>query len=151
MIKKRPIVNKINMRQFISIILLLLTISSCKQPEGFKEAEDPMDAGREFLRAVLDGDFEKASLYLLDNPEDKELFDRYKTYMKNQPQKEKLNLKSASIIINNIQRLNDSVSLINYSNSYSMKPANLRVVLSEKKWRIDFSYTFLENKDQKIK
>ena len=133
----------------ISTLLLILAVNACKQPEGFHEAEDPMDAGREFIRAVLDGDFEKASLYLSNNEEDKALFERYKEHMKNQPQKEKLNLKSSSIIINNIQSINDSVTLINYSNSHSMKPTNLKVVLSEKKWRVDFSYTFSDNMQDK--
>ena len=135
----------VNMKKIFTILLLIVVVFSCKQPEGFHEAEDPIDAGREFLRAVLDGDFEKASLYLSDNSEDKDLFERYKQYMKNQPQKEKLNLKSASIIINNVQNVNDSTTLINYSNSHTMKPTDLKVVLSEKKWRIDFSYTFSGN------
>ena len=138
-----------NMKKTIYILLLYVSFFSCKQPEGFHEAEDPMDAGREFLRSVLDGDFEKASLYVLDNAEDKELLERYKGYMKNQPQKERLNLKSSSIIINKIVNVNDSVTIINYSNSYSMKPTNLKVVLSDKKWRIDFSYTFSGNMQSK--
>ena len=137
------------MKKTIYILLLYVSFFSCKQPEGFHEAEDPMDAGREFLRSVLDGDFEKASLYVLDNAEDKELLERYKGYMKNQPQKERLNLKSSSIIINKIVNVNDSVTIINYSNSYSMKPTDLKVVLSDKKWRIDFSYTFSENMQSK--
>ncbi len=148
--KTRSTVNKDNMKTIATSLLFFMLTFSCKEPEGFHEAEDPMDAGREFVRAVLDGNFEKASLYVLDNPDDKELFERYITYMKNQPQKEKLNFKSASIIINNIQTLNDSVSIINYSNSYSMKPTDLKVVLANKKWRIDFSYTFSENKDQSV-
>ena len=138
-----------NMKKNIYILLLFVSFFSCKQPEGFHEAEDPMDAGREFLRSVLDGDFEKASLYVLDNAEDKELLERYKGYMKNQPQKERLNLKSSSIIINKIVNVNDSVTIINYSNSYSMKPTDLKVVLSDKNWRIDFSYTFSENMQSK--
>lgn len=137
------------MKKTIYILLLYVSFFSCKQPEGFHEAEDPMDAGREFLRSVLDGNFEKASLYVLDNAEDKELLERYKGYMKNQPQKERLNLKSSSIIINKIVNVNDSVTIINYSNSYSMKPTDLKVVLSDKKWRIDFSYTFSENMQSK--
>ena len=29
----------------------------CSTPEGFKSPEDPLDAGREFIRALLDGDY----------------------------------------------------------------------------------------------
>ena len=118
---------------------------SCNQPEGFKEAEDPLDAGREFVRAVLDGNYEKAVLYIEDNQEDKDLFERYKQYMNNQPKKEKLQLKSSSIIINKVENLSDTVSIVNFSNSYSMKPTELKIVQKNKKWLVDFSYTFSGN------
>ena len=133
------------MKPILSITFFLTLFFSCTQPEGFKEPEDSIDAGREFVRAVLDGDYEKANLYILENDEDKSLFERYKTYTKKQPRQEKLQLKSASIIINKVEKLNDSTSIINFSNSYSMKPMDLKVILSNKKWRVDFSYTFAEN------
>ncbi len=133
------------MKSRLSLILLLTTLFSCTQPEGFKEPEDSIDAGREFVRAVLDGDYEKANLYIIENEEDKALFERYKTYTKKQPREEKLQLKSASIIINKVEKINDSTSIINFSNSYSMTPMDLKVMLSNKKWRVDFSYTFSEN------
>lgn len=127
------------------IASIALIYASCNQPEGFKEPEDPLDAGREFVRAVLDGDFEEANLYIAENPEDQEIFERYVSYMKKQSKQEKLNLKSASIIINKVENLNDSISIINYSNSYSNKPIELKVVRETKGWRIDFSYTFSGN------
>jgi hypothetical protein len=65
--------------------------------------------------------------------------------LKKQPQKEKLQLKSASIIINKVENQNDSISIISFSNSYSMKPMDLKVVRSEKTWKVDFSYTFSGN------
>jgi len=104
-----------------------------------------LDAGREFVRAVLDGNYEKAVLYIEDNQEDKDLFERYKQYMNNQPKKEKLQLKSSSIIINKVENLSDTVSIVNFSNSYSMKPTELKIVQKNKKWLVDFSYTFSGN------
>ena len=117
----------------------------CSTPEGFKSPEDPLDAGREFIRALLDGDYEKGSLYVLNDPEDQEIFKRYERYMKKQPQKELLNLKSASIIINTMENQGDSISIINFSNSHSMKPMDLKVVKADGEWKIDLSYTFSGN------
>jgi hypothetical protein len=133
------------MKYHFLILVLLMGFFSCNEPEGFKEAEDPIDAGREFVRAVLDGNYEKAVLYIEDNQEDKDLFERYKQYMNNQPKKEKLQLKSSSIIINKVENLSDSVSIVNFSNSYSMKPTELKIVQKNKKWVVDFSYTFSGN------
>jgi hypothetical protein len=135
---------KVLYRCFFCLLITGL-VFSCNEPEGFKTPEDPLDAGREFVRAVLDGNYEKASLYLLNDQEDIELFGRYQAYMKKQPQKEKLQLKSASIIINKVENQNDSVSIISFSNSYSMKPMDLKVVRSEKTWKVDFKYTFSGN------
>lgn len=132
-------------RSIILILTSLILWIGCAEPEGFKSPEDPLDAGREFIRALLDGDYEKGSLYVLDDPEDQEIFRRYERYMKKQPKKELLNLKSASIIINNIENSGDSISVINFSNSHSMKPMDLKVVKIKGEWKIDLSYTFSGN------
>ncbi|MCU0381344.1 MAG: hypothetical protein MUE58_09165 [Chitinophagaceae bacterium] len=36
----------------------------------------------------------------------------------------------------------DSVSIVNFQNSWSNKPADLRVVRRDGEWYIDFKYTF---------
>lgn len=136
----------INVKRYvISTLTAFVFLLGCAEPEGFKSPEDPLDAGREFIRALLDGDYEKGSLYVLDDPEDQEIFRRYERYMKKQPKKELLNLKSASIIINNIENSGDSISVINFSNSHSMKPMDLKIVKINGEWKIDLSYTFSGN------
>lgn len=130
---------------FLSLLFSITVLFSCKTPEGFKEPEDPLDAGREFVRAVLDGDYEKANLYLLNDPEDQELYKRYQSYMKKTPKKEMLQLKSSSIVINKVETISDSVTIINYSNSYTMKPTDLKVIKVGNSWKVDFSYTFSGN------
>jgi len=127
------------------LVLGMCSFWGCSTPEGFKSPEDPLDAGREFIRALLDGDYEKGSLYVLNDPEDQEIFKRYERYMKKQPKKELLNLKSASIIINTMENQGDSISIINFSNSHSMKPMDLKVVKENGEWKIDLSYTFSGN------
>jgi hypothetical protein len=132
-------------KSYTSWIIALLIMWGCTQPEGFIPPEDPLDAGREFIRALLDGDYEKGSLYVLNDPEDQEIFKRYERYMKKQPRKELLNLKSASIIINKMENSGDSICIINFSNSHSMKPMDLKIVKYEGDWKVDLSYTFSGN------
>jgi hypothetical protein len=124
---------------FTAVILLL---TGCSEPEGFKKPEDALDAAREFVRAVLDGDYKRAELYVLPEEDDIRLFNRYKDYMKKQPEKERLGLKSSSILVNKVEQLNDSVSIVNYSNSFSKKPMDIRVIKKDGEWWVDFSYTF---------
>jgi hypothetical protein len=125
--------------------LIWVLIVSCSQPEGFRKPEDALDAGREFIRSVLDGDYKKAELYVLPDEEDIRIFTRYRDYMKKRPGEELAALKSASIIINKVQELNDSVSIINYANSFAKKPVEIKVIRQEGEWWIDFSYTFSGN------
>lgn len=131
--------------KWISMLFITAIAFACNGPEGFKPPEDPLDAGREFVRAVLDGNYEKANLYLLNDEEDVELFGRYQAYMKKQPKKERLQLQSASIIINKVENQSDSISIISFSNSHTMKPMDLKVIKTDKTWKVDFSYTFSGN------
>src|SRR5512135_404014 len=104
-------------RLSILALIVLAGILSCSDPQGFKKPEDPLDAGREFVRAVLDGNYEKAEKYILPEDDDLALYQRYRNYMNKQPDKDKLRLKESNIIINKVESLNDSVSIVNFQNS----------------------------------
>ena len=141
------------MAKRINIFLLLLAgfVFGCNQPEGFKKPEDGLDAGREFVRAVLDGDFTKAQMYVLPEEDDIRLFNRYKNYVKKRSEKERLGLKSSSIQINKVDEVNDSTTIINYANSYSKEPVDIKVIKKNGEWWIDFSYTFAGKELEEIK
>ena len=47
--------------------LIIFCAAACSDPHSFKKAEDAQDAGREFIRASLDGNYEKASFYLYED------------------------------------------------------------------------------------
>jgi hypothetical protein len=124
--------------------LLAIMVFSCN-PSGFKKPEDGLDAGREFVRAVLDGDYKKGELYVIPEEEDLRLYKRYTEYMRKRSGKELIELKQASIIINNVEEMGDTAQVINYSNSYSKKPVDIKVVKKDGEWWVDFSYTFSGN------
>ncbi|HSF44844.1 MAG TPA: hypothetical protein VLA58_02495 [Chitinophagaceae bacterium] len=128
----------------IIFILLAFTAFSCN-PSGFKKPEDGLDAGREFLRAVLDGDYKKGELYVIPDEEDLRLYKRYTEYMRKRSGVELIELKQASIIINKVEEWGDTAQVINYSNSYSKKPLDIKVVKKDGEWWVDFSYTFSGN------
>lgn len=128
----------------IIFIYLALSIFSCS-PAGFKKPEDGLDAGREFVRAVLDGDYKKGELYVMPEEEDLRLYKRYTEYMRKRSGAELIQLKQASIIINKVEEMGDTAQIINYSNSYSKKPTDIKVVKKDGEWWVDFSYTFSGN------
>ena len=47
----------------------MMLLAGCSEPEGYKKPEDGLDAAREFVRAVLDGNFSKAEMYVLEEEE----------------------------------------------------------------------------------
>lgn len=104
-----------------------------------------MDAGRTFIRASLDGDFKTAEPLLLDDSTNHQLFDTYKDSYTNIPEEKKKKYKEASYEINKIEEVNDSVTIINYSNSYMHKPMEIKLVRLNNVWTVDFKYTISGN------
>jgi hypothetical protein len=73
--------------------------------------------------------------------ENKEMFNSYMRYYEKMPAETKANYKKASFEINEFLELNDSTTIINYSNSYMNKPMEIKVVRSNNRWQVDFTYT----------
>jgi hypothetical protein len=133
-------------KSFLLGFLLIVIVSfACKNPSGFNKPDDSLDAGREFIRAVLDGDYTKGELYILPNDEDIRLYKDYTSFMKKRTGKELIDLKQSNIIINKVEQISDSVTIINYYNSSVKKPVDIKLVYQNKEWWVDFSYTFSGN------
>ena len=117
-------------------IMLLYSCNNDKNPRP----STAMDTGREFIRASLDGDFETTENLLLKDTQNLQLFQSYKSMYQRMPAENKKNYKSASYEINKYLDLDDSTTIINYSNSYMNKPMEIKVVKKDKQWCIDFKY-----------
>jgi hypothetical protein len=61
------------------------------------------------------------------------------------PEVHKKEYKESSYEINKYTDINDSTTIINYSNSYMKKPMEIKVVRNAGVWVIDFKYTFSGN------
>lgn len=129
-------------RRSVIIALMLSVFGACSEPEGFKKPEDGLDAASSFVRATLDGDYAKAERYVMRDEEDLRLFQRYKVHIKQVPEKERLGLKSANMIIDSVRTPSDSVTLVHYSNTFHRQSTRLRAVRIGGEWWIDFSDTF---------
>ncbi len=128
------------MKYLLTLICFLIFTVSCTS-DSEKKSAGAMDTGRDFIRATLDGDFKSAETFLLSDPQNTQLFDSYKKFYLRLPAEKKAAYKKASYNINTYSEVNDSVKIINYSNSYMKEPMNIKVVRSENKWAVDFKYT----------
>ncbi len=134
------------MKQMKWVYLLLFGVSiySCKEEKS--RPDDALGTARAFIRSSLDGEYDYAKSLMLQDSinlyELNQLSDRYQNQLS---ETEKEGYKNASIIIHSVDQVNDSVVVINYSNSYKQKKMPVKVILKEGVWEVDLNYTFSGN------
>lgn len=125
------------------LCLAIATSFACNNNGGLTKAEDAQDAGREFIRASLDGDYEKAKFFMLKDEDNLMILDGWKkvyaTYSKDEVKK----FKNADIRPANIQALNDSTTIYTYSNTYTKDTTTLKIVRINNEWLVDLKQTFI--------
>lgn len=115
----------------------LFLLAACGDPHSFKPAEDAQDAGREFIRASLDGNYEKANFYLFADSVNQMMLSKWKKdYDRLDPDQQK-KYKDAEILPINILPRNDSVTSYTYANSYKKDTTTIRIVRIKGEWLVD--------------
>ena len=133
------------MHKILLIAFIFLFFIACNQSAKTVKNSDPLDAGREFINASLTGDYDYAKKYLLSDSTNQMYFDRFVEFDEKKPAADKDGYKNANIIINSTENISDSVTIINYSNTYKKEPAKLKLIKKSNSWWVDFKYTFLDS------
>ncbi|HUB60129.1 MAG TPA: hypothetical protein VL978_05480 [Puia sp.] len=133
-----------NRKIFLPALVLL---AACNNVHSYAKAEDAQDAGRQFIRAALDGDYDKAKFYLYEDSTNKFLLDKWKKDYDGMPHEERKKYQDADILPINIQTVNDSVTSYTYTNSYKRDTTTIRVVRINGDWQVDLK-EFLKYKDR---
>lgn len=133
------------MRKLLYGCIFLAGLISCGDDNNEPSAsENDVDAARNFIRSALDGNYQKARDYMLQDSLNNQLLstfdDNYRLHM---DREEKRAYRESSIRIADMRKLNDSATVVMYSNSYKNKPDSLKVVRRHGKWLVDFKYSFL--------
>jgi hypothetical protein len=132
---------------FIFSILFLQFFSACRNADDpntaspVTDSENEDDAARNFIRSLLDQDFNKARTYIVNDTLNNQYLDVTQRSLSNLPQNDRLNYKQASIQIAEKRMLNDSTAVIYYSNSYKKRPDSLKAVRMDGRWLIDLKYS----------
>ncbi|MEO7444244.1 MAG: hypothetical protein ABIT96_02220 [Ferruginibacter sp.] len=127
--------------KIIVVFIIAVAVFTCCNTTPTRP-DNAMDTGRMFIRASLDGDFKTAEMLLLKDTLNMQYFQSYKQFYNKLAADKKENYKNASYEINSYKDINDSSSLINYSNSYMNKPLDIRVQKINNTWLVDFKYTY---------
>jgi hypothetical protein len=119
-------------------LLLLTSIIACNDPDKYTPALDPQDAGREFIRASLDGNYKKALVYLLKDSTNLTLLTQQQKNYQELNSEEKRTHREAVIRPLAIKNENDSVSTYKYVNSYNTRDTTtLKIVRVNGEWFVD--------------
>jgi len=133
-------------KTIVSGLICLLALGSCKDA-GEVKSENAIDAARNFIQSALNGDFEKAATFMVDDSLNKQDLHLMERMSKNLAKEDRDKYREASIRIYETRQLNDSSSVIYYSNSYKNKKDSLKVVSLDGKWLVDFKYIFKQGVD----
>jgi hypothetical protein len=118
---------------FCSSVLII----ACNAGKTFTKAEDAQDAGRQFIRASLDGDYEKARFYLLSDSVNLLLISKWQQGFDNMDRDTRQQYREASILPVSIHAINDSVTIYSYSNSFRKDTTTVKIVRVKGEWLVD--------------
>ncbi len=126
------------MKKIIPLLFAGFAIS-CGNPDSYKKADDALDAASEFVRASLDGNYDKALFYLYKDSGDVNtmMLSKWKSDYDKLPQEDKVGKKEANIIVITTEKLNDSTLNYVYSNSFKKDTTTLRIVRTNGEWLVD--------------
>lgn len=127
------------MRKILFAACICLGIASCQTTDKTRPA-DALETGRVFIRASLDGDFKKAEELLYQDSVNQQFFDTYKTLYSRLTDEKRKSFKASEYNINKYLDVDDSTTIINYSNSYMKRPQEIKIVRKKGLWWVDFKY-----------
>ena len=124
------------MKRFIWILAILLSSCSSKQ-QDYRKADDALDAGREYINAILQGDFSKAAFYTLPDDKNKSILEELEKNYRKKDKEGRQQLRTASININEVKEISSNSSQIYYSNSFDKESHILSVIKQKDGWLVD--------------
>ena len=126
------------MKKILPFLAILLA-TACSNETVYTKATDPQDAAREFIRASLDGNYDKASFFLYKDSAgvNEMLLNKWKADYGQWKQEDKVGHKEANIIVLTTQATSDSTLNFVYSNTYKKDTTTIKVIKTNGIWLVD--------------
>ncbi len=133
------------MKHFFYLLLSCTSVLfSCSAGDNMPDTD--LEVARSFIRSIQQSDFKQAEKFLLKDETNNQYFTRFEEHFNAQPAAELDKYKNADIIINEMEPVSDSVTIINYSNSFNKAEKNkLKMIRVDGHWLVDLKYTFSGN------
>jgi hypothetical protein len=132
------------MKMLWSLLFCFLLIS-CDNEEDKKDtiSENDTDAARNFIRAALDGKWDNARKFMIQDSTNLQLLDRAESMYQSKEREVKRSYRESNIRFYDTRQVNDSTTVINYSNTYKNEKDSLKVIRINGQWLIDLKYSLL--------
>ncbi len=102
-----------------------------------------MDAARNFIDAALKGHYDVARTLIVPDSVNNSWIAIFKRgYQERMSEGDKAGYRNASINIHNVRNVNDSTTIVKYSNSFKKQDDSLKVVHRNGQWLVDLAYSF---------
>jgi len=128
------------MKTFLLFTAIIFTACNGKQ-QDYHKAENALDAGREYIHSCLQGDFLKAAFYLLPDEKNTQLLKEVEKVYREKDKEGRQQFRLASININEVMDLNQTTTIIKYSNSFDKLPHTIQVIKQNGAWLVDLTST----------
>lgn len=131
-------------RTLFLVMIGCMALTSCNTEKKITNTD--IEVARGFIKDILENNFKDAETFVLKEETNQQYFELFKKEFESKSKAELENYKNADIIINEISPVNDSVSIINYSNTFKKDKSNkLKMVRIKGQWMVDLKYTFSGN------
>lgn len=128
------------LKMFIAVIIFAGLVS-CNDKKDNPTTD--IDVARAFIKDVLENNYKDAKTLVLDEEMNNQYFELSKKEFEGKSKDDLENYKKADIIVNELKQVNDSVTIVNFSNSYKKSIKNeVKVVRINGKWLVDLKHTF---------
>lgn len=137
------------MKRIVLYFLLVPFFYACNNSgspiETSSESENDLDAARMFIENALDGKWEEAKRFLVQDSTNVQLLSTAEAKYSALDREEKRSYREAEPRFHGTRKVSDSITIVNYSNSYMNKKDSLKVVRVNGQWLIDLKYSLLPN------
>jgi hypothetical protein len=129
------------------MVCLGLLIACKNNDRQAEKSENDIDAARNFIRAALDGKFDKARTYLLPDSINTNWMDLAERIYRKTDAETKSGYLSSSINIHQVSPVNDSTTMVIYSNSFKNDHDTLKILKQNGQWLVDLKYLYEHDMD----
>ena len=137
-------------RNNVFFLFLLFSLYACRSNDKQSQSENDVDAARNFIRSALDGKFDEARTYMLGDSSNTNYMDVAERSYQRAEQAVKDGYRVSAIHVHQVKPVNDSTSIVIYSNSFKNDHDTLKVLKVNNQWLVDLKYLYEHDADTLI-